>query len=50
MKKKLRQILAGSNDNWYILTVNENGVGYEQQDQTVSKKLNPEIIKPHGTP
>ena len=35
----------GTGDNWYILTVNENGVGY-LNGSTVKNEINPETVKP----
>ena len=43
--------LTDTNDNWFILTVNENGVGYlqegdEEGTDKILNKLNPEAAKP----
>ena len=42
--------LADTNDNWFILTVNENGVGYEETNEegvkTIKNGMSPESSKP----
>ena len=35
-----------TNDNWFILTVNENGYGYEQTNKTIIRDLNAESTAP----
>ena len=35
-----------TNDNWFILTVNEDGVGYETEDYSIINELSPETTTP----
>ncbi len=37
--------LVGTGDNWYVLTVNEAGIGY-RKDDTYDKTMVPEAEKP----
>lgn len=43
-----KQITTDDSDgyNWYILTVNEKGVGYEKADKSVINQIRPETNKP----
>ncbi len=43
-----KQITTDDSDgyNWYILTVNEKGVGYEKADKSVINQIRPEANKP----
>ena len=45
-----QKVTAGNDGNWFILTVNENGVGYEQATDTgtaIRNTLSPEATKPN---
>jgi hypothetical protein len=45
-----QEVTAGNDGNWFILTVNENGVGYEQATDTgtaIRNTLSPEATKPN---
>ena len=46
-----QQVTEGNDGNWYILTVGENGVGYERVndsgDTVIENALNPETTKPN---
>jgi hypothetical protein len=37
----------GDSYNWFILTVNEDGVGYLKTDKTIQQDINPEANKPN---
>lgn len=38
--------LPGTSDNWFVLTVNEYGVGYKKAEDSVVKKLEPDTSEP----
>ena len=45
-----QEVTAGDDGNWFILTVNENGVGYEQATDTgtaIRNTLSPVATKPN---
>ena len=42
-----QQVTEGNDGNWFILTVSENGVGYEQAANTFSNTLSPAATKPN---
>ena len=35
-----------TNDNWFILTVDENGTGYRMADSSFDNSIDPETAKP----
>jgi len=44
-----QEVTAGNDGNWFILTVNENGVGYEKATDTgtaITNTLSPVVTKP----
>ena len=41
-----QEITAGNDGNWFVLTVSENDVGYEQTDKTIIHEMTPEKSAP----